>query len=76
VPCRCVSAPPLPLPRLPRPLQWFYNSTTQQLYLWYNGTGSPPDKNQYVVTSELKVLLNISGTQAKPVTGVSFFLLG
>ncbi len=63
--------------RAPYPVfQWFYNSTTQLLYLYYNGTGSPPEKNQYVVTSNVKVLFNITGTQAEPVTGVSLLGLG
>lgn len=51
-------------------LQYFYNETTQLLYLWYNGTGAPPSKTQYVVP-KLKVLVNITGTQAAPVVGVT-----
>ena len=53
-------------------LQWFYNVTTQQLYFFYNGTGSPPTSNQYVVTSDLKVLFNISSVMANPVENVTF----
>ena len=56
--------------------QWFYNVTTQHLYLYYNGTGSPPASNQYTVTSDLKVLFNISGVQAQPVENVTLQGLG
>ena len=52
-------------------LQWFFNETTQLLYLNYNGTGMPPSKTQYVVTN-LAVLVNISGSMAAPVQGVTF----
>jgi len=60
---------------LDSPNEWFFNSTTQLLYLWYNGTGAPPAKTAYVVTN-LKVLLNITGTQASPVKGVTLSGLG
>jgi hypothetical protein len=56
--------------------QWYYNTTTQLLYFWYNGTGAPFDKNQYVVTSDVKVLFNVSGTLDAPVENVSFVNLG
>ncbi len=34
--------------------EWFFNESTQLLYLFYNGTGAPPEKTEYVVTN-LKV---------------------
>jgi len=60
---------------LDSPDEWFYNEATSQLFLWYNGTGAPDAKNQYVATN-LKVLVNITGTQATPVKDVTFSNLG
>merc|ERR1719473_415279 len=51
------------------PGEYFYNESTKQLYLWYNGTGAPPTSSSFVVPQQ-KVLVNLTGTQWKPVTGV------
>ncbi len=53
---------------LDNPGEFFYNETTGELYLCYNGTGTPPTEN--VVIPNLQILINISGTQWNPVKNV------
>jgi len=60
---------------LDSPNEWFFDTATNLLYLWYNSTGAPNPKDLYVATN-LKVLFNISGTQAAPVVGVTLAGLG
>jgi len=51
------------------PGEFFYNESTKLLYLWYNGTGAPPADTSFVVPQE-KVLVNLTGSQWEPITGV------
>jgi hypothetical protein len=60
---------------LDAPGEWFYNATTNTLYLWNNATApAPPGTDVYAVG--LKHLFNVTGTQAAPVTDVSFVGVG
>jgi len=52
------------------PGEFFYNETTQELYLNYNGTGPPPSSME-VIVPQLSVLVNISGSMWKPVKNVT-----
>eukprot|EP01111_Echinosteliopsis_oligospora_P012301 TRINITY_DN4197_c0_g1_i1.p1 TRINITY_DN4197_c0_g1~~TRINITY_DN4197_c0_g1_i1.p1 ORF type:complete len:808 (-),score=212.17 TRINITY_DN4197_c0_g1_i1:52-2475(-) len=61
---------------LDAPNEYFYDAESQQLYLFYNGTGAPPVDSVFSA-SNLKVLINITGSQADPVnnitlTGITF----
>ena len=51
------------------PGEFFYNQTTKQLYLWYNGTGAPPADTTFVVPQQ-QLLVNMTGSQWEPVKGV------
>ena len=58
------------------PGEYFYNESTQILYLFFNATaGTPPPTNGLVVT-HTKHLFNITGTMASPVTDVSILGIG
>jgi len=63
------------LEELDSPAEWYFNSSTQQLFLWYNGTGAPPADTVFVATN-LQVLVNITGTSSSPVVGVALSGLG
>lgn len=52
------------------PGEFYYDEPSGDLYLWHNGTGSPP-VNATVVVPQTQVLLNLTGTQWDPVKGVS-----
>ena len=52
------------------PGEFFFNRTTQELYLWYNGTGAPPSTSAFVVPQE-QVLVNFTGTQWDPVKDIT-----
>ena len=58
---------------LDAPGEFFYDLASQKLYLWYNSTtgGTPPPANSVVVTQQTQIVHTV-GTQAAPVTGVSF----
>eukprot|EP00051_Salpingoeca_urceolata_P020612 m.311433 g.311433 ORF g.311433 m.311433 type:complete len:168 (+) comp19652_c1_seq9:1753-2256(+) len=55
---------------LDAPMEWFYDEDTGKLYYYHNGTGAPPIDTVFEAT-KLKVLFNISGTQAAPVNGIT-----
>ena len=55
---------------LDNPGEFFFDADAGELYLYHNGTGAPP-KSASVVAPQLKVLLNMSGTQWAPVRNVS-----
>ena len=55
---------------LDNPGEFFFDKKTSQLYLYHNGTGAPP-ASATVVVPQKQVLVNVSGTQFKPVTDVS-----
>lgn len=59
------------LDELDAPGEWFYDAAASKLYMWYNASGAPPTDGTVSVT-QLAVLVNSTGTQAKPVTGLSF----
>eukprot|EP00928_Gymnodinium_smaydae_P024558 TRINITY_DN19838_c1_g1_i1.p1 TRINITY_DN19838_c1_g1~~TRINITY_DN19838_c1_g1_i1.p1 ORF type:complete len:805 (-),score=72.35 TRINITY_DN19838_c1_g1_i1:236-2650(-) len=51
---------------LDNPGEFFFNRSTKDLYLFYNGTGAPPPSME-VVVPQTRVLFNISGSQWNPV---------
>ena len=55
---------------LDSPGEFFFDKGTGKLYLFHNGTGAPP-ADAAVVAPQMQVLLNMSGSQWAPVTGVS-----
>jgi hypothetical protein len=59
------------LDELDAPGEWYHDPAAGKLYLWYNGTGAPPTDGTVQVT-QLAMLVNLTGTQAAPVTGVSY----
>lgn len=50
------------------PGEFFFDKRTEKLYLFHNGTGAPPTDS--IVVPQVKVLVNITGTQWNPVTGL------
>jgi hypothetical protein len=50
--------------------EFFYNRSTEELFLSYNGTGAPPSDME-VVVPHLQSLMNITGTQTEPVKNVT-----
>ena len=60
---------------LDSPGEFFYDKKASKLYLFHNasdGSLTPPPATTTAVASQQPVLLNVSGTQADPVKGVSF----
>jgi len=57
---------------LDEPGEYWFDAQNNKLYLFYNGTGTPPADFTLVV-SQLEVFVNASGTPQDPVTDVSFF---
>mmetsp|Transcript_55434 Transcript_55434/g.172019 ORF Transcript_55434/g.172019 Transcript_55434/m.172019 type:complete len:820 (-) Transcript_55434:96-2555(-) len=55
---------------LDNPGEFFYNESTGDLFLYYNGTGAPP-QDMEVVVPHLRVLVNISGTPWDPVHDIT-----
>jgi len=54
---------------LDNPGEFFHDKRTGQLYLFYNGTGAPPQDATFVVPQK-QVLVNATGTQWNPVKDV------
>ena len=52
------------------PNEFFYNTTTQQLYYNYNGTGTPG--NDDVIMTHLKVLFNVTSSRWNPIRNITF----
>jgi hypothetical protein len=62
---------------LDAPGEWFYNATTQTLYVAWNATttGVAPPADGIIATREM-VFVNATSTQAAPITGLTFSNLG
>ena len=57
---------------LDAPSEWYFNESTRKLYLfWNSSSSSPPPSNVQFVTPVLKRLIEIVGTKADPVEGIS-----
>ena len=57
--------------------EWFFNTTTRMLYLFWNATaGTPPPADGTITATGTKWLFNISGSMAEPVTDISIIGLG
>jgi hypothetical protein len=56
---------------LDSPGEFFFNRSTGELLLFYNGTGAPP-ADMEVIAPQLDVLINVTGTQWNPVKRVTF----
>jgi len=52
--------------------EYFFNKTTQSLFVFHNGTGAPPSANGAFVVPTQQVLVNLTGTQWNPVRDVAF----
>merc|ERR1712019_81196 len=52
------------------PGEIFYDKKTDELFLYYNDTGAPP-QDMEVVVPQLRVLVNVSGSQWNPVRNVT-----
>lgn len=55
---------------LDHPGEFFYDKKTDELFLYYNDTGAPP-QDMEVVVPQLRVLVNVSGSQWNPVRNVT-----
>jgi|EP01046_Picozoa_sp_COSAG06_P007184 hypothetical protein len=54
---------------LDNPGEFFFDKKTSDLYLIHNGTGAPP-ASATIVVPQKQILVNMSGSQFKPVTDV------
>ena len=50
------------------PNEFFFNTTTRQLYFNYNGTGAPPSD---AVLTNLKVLFNMTSSRWSPIRNIT-----
>jgi hypothetical protein len=56
--------------------EWFYNTSTGTLTLWWNATsGTPPPSTGLVATREI-VLFNATASQQHPIANISFLGVG
>jgi hypothetical protein len=55
---------------VPGPNEYYFSPEAQQLYLYYNGTGSPPPDSELVAT-QLQTYISIEGTLAAPVQNIT-----
>jgi hypothetical protein len=65
------------LEELDQPSEFYFNASTKTLTLWHNASsGTPPPTNGTLEAPQLTVLVNVTGTQACPVTGVQLKNVG
>jgi hypothetical protein len=57
------------LEELDTPNEYYFDTTNQLLYYFYNGTGSPPSNFQ-LIASNLKTLIDVRGSQDYPVRNI------
>jgi hypothetical protein len=67
-----------PLPHRPQaPGEFFFNTSTQTLFLWHNASsGTAPPSDGSIAVTVNRWLVNISGSQAAPVQNVAVVGLG
>lgn len=59
------------------PNEYFFDPTARKLYLFYNDTsGTPPPSDFSLVSQQLEVFFDLSGTPSAPVSDVTFAGLG
>lgn len=63
------------LDELDSPGEFYFDTISRKLYLWYNASGGPPPDGSVVVPT-VTVLINATGTQEDPVVGVGFLGIG
>ena len=51
--------------------EYFYNTTTEKLYFYHNGTGAPTDDVVFEAAVN-QTIVSLKGTQADPVTATQF----
>lgn len=57
--------------------EYFYDPAQQKLFLFYNASsGTPPPSDFALVTSQLEVFFNLTGSMSQPVTDITFAGLG
>jgi len=56
---------------LDNPGEFFFHESTGDLFLYFNGTGAPPEDME-VIVPQLRTLVNVSGTQWAPVRDLIF----
>jgi hypothetical protein len=56
---------------LDAPAEWFFNASTETLFIFWNETGAAPPADGFVATSQ-KVFFNITAPQSSPAVGISF----
>jgi hypothetical protein len=62
---------------LDAPSEFFYDPAAKALYVFFNATsGTPPSNGFALVSPQLEVFFNISGTPAQPVSDITFAGLG
>lgn len=61
---------------LDSPGEFFFNTTTRVLTLWYNATAGTPPPDGAVAVPVLHTLVGVRGSQASPATGVALRNLG
>lgn len=63
---------------LDAPSEWYFDAPAQKLYLFWNATsGTPPPSDSIVaVPAGAQAIVNVTGTQGAPVTGLAFLGVG